>query len=96
MTTEEELLQDIKFMLGCGNEAQAIRLIEQYGFYKEGGYKQLNMHVVVKPLPIYDDSILKLNELCDNYYDDNQADLENDFRFGFRAGATWWAEKMNE
>ena len=31
MTPEEETLKKIKYVLSCGNEAQAIRLIEQYG-----------------------------------------------------------------
>ncbi|CAL2091864.1 hypothetical protein T190611E02C_40309 [Tenacibaculum sp. 190524A05c] len=34
MNLEEETLEKIKFMLSCNNEAQAIRAIEQYGFYK--------------------------------------------------------------
>ena len=34
-TLEEGLLHHIKFCLECGNEAQAIRLIEKYGFEKQ-------------------------------------------------------------
>jgi hypothetical protein len=34
-TLEYGLLQHIKFCLECGNEAQAIRLIEKYGFEKQ-------------------------------------------------------------
>lgn len=34
-TQEYDLLQHIKFCLECKNEAQAIRLIEQYGHYKQ-------------------------------------------------------------
>lgn len=32
---EEELLEKIKFVLACKNDSQAIRMIEQYGHYKE-------------------------------------------------------------
>ena len=32
---EEELLEKIKFVLSCKNDSQAIRMIEQYGHYKE-------------------------------------------------------------
>jgi hypothetical protein len=35
MSREEEVLDKIKFVLLSNNEAQAIRLIEQYGFDKE-------------------------------------------------------------
>jgi hypothetical protein len=43
-TLEEELLHHIKFCLECGNEAQAIRLIEKYGFVKqEEGYSEQDM-----------------------------------------------------
>lgn len=35
MSPEEELLEKIRFVLTCGNEAQAIRLIEQYKFYQQ-------------------------------------------------------------
>jgi hypothetical protein len=34
-TQEYDLLQHIKFCLECNNESQAIRLIEQYGHYKQ-------------------------------------------------------------
>jgi hypothetical protein len=34
-TQEYDLLQHIKFCLECNNEAQAIRLIEKYGFVKQ-------------------------------------------------------------
>ena len=32
-TVEEELLEQIKFALYCNNEAQAIRMLEQYKYY---------------------------------------------------------------
>lgn len=35
MTAEEETLEKIKFVISCNNDAQAIRLIEQYGYYKK-------------------------------------------------------------
>ncbi|MFV8336456.1 hypothetical protein ACNQF7_10275 [Flavobacterium sp. RSP29] len=31
----EELLQKIKFVLSCGNEAQAERIIEQFVFHQQ-------------------------------------------------------------
>ena len=34
-TLEYDLLQHIKFCFECGNESQAIRLIEKYGFEKQ-------------------------------------------------------------
>ena len=51
-SNEEEVLELIKFALECNNDTLAIRHIEQYGFFKQGGYKQaeskqLNMHDVV-------------------------------------------------
>lgn len=39
---EKEVLDKIKFTLSVGNESQAIRFIEQYGFWKQGGYNHLN------------------------------------------------------
>lgn len=43
-TLEYGLLQHIKFCLECGNESQAIRLIEKYGFEKqEGMYNKKDM-----------------------------------------------------
>jgi hypothetical protein len=36
---EREVLNKIKFVLSAGNDAQAIRLIEQYGFWKEENAK---------------------------------------------------------
>jgi hypothetical protein len=42
MTHEEDLLEKIKFVLLCKNEAQAIRLLEQYGFDKIEEFKLKN------------------------------------------------------
>ena len=40
-TPEEETLEKIKLVLSMGNDAQAIRLLEQYGsFMQEGLYNQ--------------------------------------------------------
>ena len=40
-TPEEETLEKIKLVLSMGNDAQAIRLLEQYGsFMQEGVYTQ--------------------------------------------------------
>ena len=38
-TVEEELLEQIKFALYCNNEAQAIRILEQYKYYIENKYE---------------------------------------------------------
>jgi predicted DNA-binding protein (UPF0251 family) len=46
MTPEEETLEKIKYVLSCGNDAQAVRLIEQYGYWKEEQAKQLSIHGV--------------------------------------------------
>ena len=46
MTPEEEILEKIKFVLSVNNDAQALRIIEQYGFYKQGGYKQYDINGV--------------------------------------------------
>lgn len=40
MTPEEETLEKIKYVLSFGNDAQAIRLIEQYGHWKQEQTKQ--------------------------------------------------------
>ena len=37
--TEEELLEKIKFALHCNNEAQAIRMLEQYKYYIQNKYE---------------------------------------------------------
>ena len=41
-TVEEELLEQIKFALYCNNEAQAIRMLEQYKYYIENKYENNN------------------------------------------------------
>jgi len=41
-TVEEELLEQIKFALYCNNEAQAIRILEQYKYYIENKYENNN------------------------------------------------------
>ena len=38
-TVEEELLEQIKFALHCNNEAQAIRMLEQYKYYIQNKYE---------------------------------------------------------
>ena len=38
-TVEEELLEQIKFALYCNNEAQAIRMLEQYKYYIQNKYE---------------------------------------------------------
>ena len=38
-TVEEELLEKIKFALHCNNEAQAIRMLEQYKYYIQNKYE---------------------------------------------------------
>jgi hypothetical protein len=53
-THEYSLLQHIKFCLECKNESQAIRLIEQYGFYKQEQDKKLySEEEVIKLLQQY-------------------------------------------
>lgn len=47
MTPEEETLQKIKHVLSSENESQAIRLIEQYGQFKQDQVKQLTLTDVV-------------------------------------------------
>ena len=41
-TVEEELLEQIKFALYCNNEAQAIRMLEQYKYYIQNKYENNN------------------------------------------------------
>ena len=41
-TVEEELLEKIKFALHCNNEAQAIRILEQYKYYIQNKYENNN------------------------------------------------------
>ena len=36
---EKELLEQIKFALYCNNEAQAIRMLEQYKYYIQNKYE---------------------------------------------------------
>ena len=40
--TVEELLEQIKFALYCNNEAQAIRMLEQYKYYIQNKYENNN------------------------------------------------------
>ena len=51
MSIEEEVLDKIKFVLNSNNEAQAIRILEDYGFNKLEQGKQLNIHTVVQANP---------------------------------------------
>ena len=45
---EEELLNNIKYVLSVGNESQAIRLIEQYGHWKqEGLFSEENVNEII-------------------------------------------------
>ncbi len=39
---EKELLEQIKFCLLCKNEAQAIRMLEQYKYYIQNKYENNN------------------------------------------------------
>ena len=41
-TVEEELLEQIKFALYCNNEAQAIRMLEQYKYYIQNEIRKTN------------------------------------------------------
>ena len=41
-TVEEELLEQIKFALYCNNEAQAIRMLEEYKYYIQNKYENNN------------------------------------------------------
>ena len=41
-TVEEELLEKIKFALHCNNEAQAIRMLEQYKYYIQNEIRKTN------------------------------------------------------
>ena len=58
-TLEEETLSRIKFVLLANNNAQAIRILEQYSeFQKERMYSE--------------EEVLKiLNEFCDNFYENS-------------------------
>lgn len=51
MTPEEETLEKIKYVLSFGNDAQAIRLIEQYGHWKQEQTKQCDINGVGVTLP---------------------------------------------
>jgi cellulose synthase/poly-beta-1,6-N-acetylglucosamine synthase-like glycosyltransferase len=53
-TQEYDLLQHIKFCLECKNEAQAIRLIEKYGFVKqEERYTEQELKLWLKHRDVY-------------------------------------------
>lgn len=52
MTPEEETLEKIKYVLSFGNDPQAIRLIEQYGHWKQEQTEQCAINGVVKSLPL--------------------------------------------
>jgi hypothetical protein len=53
-TIEYDLLQQIKFCLECKNEAQAIRLIEKYGFVKqEERYTEQELKLWLKSRDVY-------------------------------------------
>jgi hypothetical protein len=53
-TQEYDLLQHIKFCLECKNEAQAIRLIEKYGFVKqEERYTEQELKLWLKSRDVY-------------------------------------------
>jgi hypothetical protein len=53
-TQEYDLLQHIKFCLECKNEAQAIRLLEKYGFVKqEERYTEQELKLWLKHRDVY-------------------------------------------
>jgi hypothetical protein len=60
-TLEEGLLNHIKFCLECGNKAQAIRLIEKYGFEMQEQDNKLYSEEEVLPL-------LEMLEKCKEYF----------------------------
>ena len=54
-TIEYDLLQHIKFCLECKNEAQAIRLIEKYGFQKQQemySFDELRLWLILKKMKL--------------------------------------------
>jgi hypothetical protein len=64
-TLEFDLLQHIKFCLECGNESQAIRLIEKYGFEKqEGMYSEEQVITLLKK---FKKDIINSTELDDDF-----------------------------
>ena len=53
-TIEYDLLQHIKFCLECKNESQAIRMIEQYGHYKqEESYTEEDLRKAIDFIPYH-------------------------------------------
>jgi hypothetical protein len=53
-TREYDLIQHIKFCLECKNEAQAIRLIEKYGFVKqEERYSEEDLRKAIDFIPYH-------------------------------------------
>jgi len=64
MSPEEEILEKIKFVLSCNNDTQAIRIIEQYGHFKEHKINPTHQWISVidsLPEPNADVLVLKNN-----------------------------------
>ena len=94
MTEVEEALQKIKYVLSCGNNAQAERIIEQYGFYKQERAKQLILSGVEKSLPtdekIYDMAVnyIKRNGIIDNPH------LKDEVFKAYKYGCYWMRKQL--
>lgn len=82
-TPEEETLQKIKFVLSANNNAQAIRLLEQYGEFKQQKSNKIKKETLEEAAENY--AIDKQNENTNKYY----IALES-----FQKGAKWQEKTM--
>lgn len=86
-------LEKIKFALSVGNESQAIRFIEQYGFYKQGGYdKTIKEESMKQETP--EEAAQKRFPINYNLSIFERTGLNSATNMGFVEGAKWQAERM--
>lgn len=57
--------------------------------------KALSIPIVVKSLPTIKERNNELIEMLENYYEDEEAELKKEFKFGFKHCFKWMHDKMS-
>ena len=96
MDIEKELLDKIKFVLLSNNEAQAIRLIEQYWFDREEKTKaeKLTIKPSCKQLPSWEEMLLRRDEYKDTITTENETTERGCVDLGFKYCYLWLRKKL--
>lgn len=72
-----------------------IECLNRYCTYLENKNKQLRLHSVVKSLPTIKERDSELNEMLENYYEDDEREFKKEFKFGFKHCFKWMHDKMS-